>query len=220
MLTNALVVFRFWQDLVVLTVGQDEYRTLNTAQELLDDHAGRSVAEHTAEHLLELLLGLFEGRENQNALTGTQPVGLEYIRRLKGFKEGKSFFHMLTVECLIFSGRNVVTLHESLGEVLTAFEYGTFLRRTDNWNTGCAFIAEELIVDALYQGILRSYDHHVNEVVHDKVFQFVELVHSDRHVLSDLRGTCISRGNEQFLAFLALGDFPSKGVFTTATAQQ
>ena len=127
---------------------------------------------------------------------------------------------MLTVECLIFSGRNVVTLHESLGEVLTAFEYGTFLRRTDNWNTGCAFIAEELIVDALYQGILRSYDHHVNEVIHDKVFQFVELVHSDRHVLSDFRGTCITRGNEQLLALLALGDFPSKGVFTTATAQQ
>ena len=63
-LTYSLVVFSFWQYLVVLAIGEDEYLALDAAKELLDYDIGRGVAEHSAEHLPKLLLGLVEGWYN------------------------------------------------------------------------------------------------------------------------------------------------------------
>ena len=125
---------------------------------------------------------------------------------------------MLAIECLVFGGRNMVTLHESLGKILTAFEYGTLFRRTDNGDMTGALITAELIVDTFHQWVLRTNNHHVNQVVHDKVFQFVELIHADRHVLSNRGGSSVSRSNEQFLTFLALSNLPGQCVLTTTTA--
>ena len=51
MLTDALVVLSFGQNLIVLAVCQYEYRAFDAAQEFLNDHLTRSIAEHTAEHL-------------------------------------------------------------------------------------------------------------------------------------------------------------------------
>ena len=62
--TNALIVLRFGQNLIVLTVGQDEDTALDTTHELLDNHTAGGIAEHTAQHLLQFLLGFVEGGEN------------------------------------------------------------------------------------------------------------------------------------------------------------
>ena len=127
MLADALVILSLRQNLVVLAVSQYEYRAFNAAEEFLDDYACRSVAEHTAEHLLELLLGLFQGREDENALAGAQAVSLQYVRSLQSLQELQAFFYVLAVESLILSCRNVVALHKLLGEVLASFQYGTSL---------------------------------------------------------------------------------------------
>ena len=126
-LADALVVLSLRQNLVVLAIGQYEYGALDTAEEFLDNYACRSVAEHTAEHLLELLLSLFQGREDENALTGAQAVSLQYVWSLQSLQELQAFFYVLAVESLILSCRNVVALHKLLGEVLASFQHGTSL---------------------------------------------------------------------------------------------
>ena len=99
----------------------------DTAQEFLDYHAGRSIAKHTSEHLLELLLGLFESREDEYALACAQTVGLQYVRSLQGLQELQAFLYVLAVEGFVLGCRDVVALHKLLGEVLAAFQYGTSL---------------------------------------------------------------------------------------------
>ena len=126
-LADALVILRLRKNLVVLAVCQYEYRALNATEEFLDDYACRSVAEHTAEHLLELFLSLFQGREDKNALTGAQTISLQYIRSLQCLQEFQAFLYVLAVESLILGSRDVVALHELLGEVLAAFQYGASL---------------------------------------------------------------------------------------------
>ena len=88
MLADALVVLGLRQNLVVLAIRQYEYRTLDAAHKLLDDHLCRSVAEHTAQHLLQLLLSLVEGGQNQYALAGTKSVGFQHVGSFQCLKEG------------------------------------------------------------------------------------------------------------------------------------
>ena len=70
-LANALVVLGFGQNLVVVAVSQHEDRALDAAEELLDDHTARRIAEHAAQHLLQLLFSLLQRRQYQHTLTGT-----------------------------------------------------------------------------------------------------------------------------------------------------
>ena len=117
-LANSLVVLGLRQYFVVLAVGEHEDAALDATHKLLDDHATRSIAEHAAQHLLQLFLGFVEGRQYEYALAGTKAVGLEYIGGFKCFQEGQTFLYMLAVECLIAGSRDVVAHHEVLGKVL------------------------------------------------------------------------------------------------------
>ena len=126
-LTDTLVVFGFGQDLVVLAVGKYKYRALDAAEELLDDHTGRGVAEHTAEHLTELFLGLLKGRKDEDTLAGTESVSLQYVRSLQGLEKFQAVLDGGAVEGLVFGCRDVVALHELLGEILASLKHGTSL---------------------------------------------------------------------------------------------
>ena len=127
MLTNALVVLRLGQNLIVLSVGKYKDAALDTTHELFNDHTAGGVAKHAAEHLFKLLLGFFEGGEDEYALSCTEAVGLEHIRCFECFQEGQALLKMLAVEGLVACGGDVVALHECLGKVLGTFQYSSCL---------------------------------------------------------------------------------------------
>ena len=204
----ALVVLSLRQNLVVLAIGQDEYGALDAAQEFLNHHTRGSVAKHTAEHLLELLLGLFEGREDENALASAQAVSLQYVRSLQGLQKLQAFLYSSAVEGLILGCRDIVTLHELLGEVLAAFQYGTSLRWTNHWDVLGTFVSLEVIIDTLYQWVFRTNYHHVNTPLDSKVLESLEVVSLDVYVLANLLCAGVTWSDKKFLYFLALGDFP------------
>ena len=79
MFAYALIILSFGQDFVVLAVSQYEDATLDTAHELLDDHAAGGITKHTAQHLFQFLLGFVEGGEYEYALSGAQSVGLQHV---------------------------------------------------------------------------------------------------------------------------------------------
>ena len=126
-LTDALVVLCLRQNLIVLAVCEDEYRTLYTAEVFLNDHLCRCASEHSSEHLFQFFLGFVERRQYQHTLAGTQSVGLEYVWSLQGLEELQALFERVSVECPVSCSRDIVTLHESFGKVLAAFEHGTGL---------------------------------------------------------------------------------------------
>ena len=117
-LTYALVVFCLGQNLIVGTVGENEYRALDAAKIFLDDHTGRGIAKHTAKHFLEFLFSLVEGGKDENTLTGTKTVGLQYVGSLERLQEFQTLLKCCAIECLIFCRGDIMTLHKRLCEIL------------------------------------------------------------------------------------------------------
>ena len=185
-LADALVVLGFGQNLIVLTVGEHKHRALHAAEILLDDHAAGGIAKHAAEHLAQFALRLVERGQDENALAGAEAVGLQHVGCLQGFEEGDALLHVFAVEGLVAGCGNVVTLHESLSEILRTFEHGTSLRRANNGNMARALIAAEVVVDAAHQRILRTYHHHIDAIVGSKSLQRLKVVHADGHILAHL----------------------------------
>ena len=196
-LTDTLVVFGLGKYLIVFAICQDEDRALDAAEELLNDDLSGSVAEHSAEHLTELLLGLVERRHNQHAFTGCQSVGFQHVGRLESLQEADAFLYGGAVEGLISSGRDVVALHETFGEVLAALKNSTLLARSDHGDGSSAAVALESIIDTAHQRILRTDHNHVDGFVHGKVFQGIEIVDSDRYILSYVACSGVSRSDEE-----------------------
>ena len=117
-LANTLVVLGLGQNLIVFAISEYEHRALDTAHELLDHYATRSITEHTAQHLLQLFLGLVECRQNQHTLTSAQAVGLQHIGSLECLQELQSLFQVFAIKGLIAGCGDVVTLHKGLGKIL------------------------------------------------------------------------------------------------------
>ena len=82
MLTDTLVVLGLRENLIVGTISQHKDAALDTAHEFLDYHTAGGIAKHTTQHLLQLFLGLIEGRKNQHTLACTEAVSLQHIRCL------------------------------------------------------------------------------------------------------------------------------------------
>ena len=89
-----------------------------------------------------------------------------------------------------------MALHEALCKVLTAFEHGTRLRRTDNGNVACACVLPEIVVYSAHQWVFRTYHYHVDSVVCSKGFKLFELVYTYRNVLATSFCACVTRRNE------------------------
>ena len=87
-LANALVVLGFRQYLIVFAISQYKNAALDAAHKFLDDHTTAGIAKHAAQHLLQFLLGFFEGREDEYTLTSTETVSLQHIGGLECFQEG------------------------------------------------------------------------------------------------------------------------------------
>jgi hypothetical protein len=217
-LTDALVVLSFGQDLVVGAVGEHEYRALDARKKLLDDYLGRGVAEHTTQHLLKLFLGLLQRGKDEHALAGCQTVGLEHIGSLQGLQKAQTLLNGGAVEGGVGRRGDVVALHEGLGEILASLEHGTLTRGTDDGDGGGAHVVLEVVVDAVDQRILGAYDDHVDLMRKHEVLQPVEIVDADGHVLAHGRRTGIARSNVELVTFLTLSDLPCQCMLTPATS--
>ena len=115
---------------------------------------------------------------------------------------------MLTVEGLIAGCRDVVTLHETLSEILRALEHGTSLRRTYHRHVFGARVVLQVVVDTLYQRVFRTYHHHVDALLCHELLDGLEIIGLHGDVLAAVRGARVARGDIQFLTLVALSDFP------------
>jgi len=81
-LADTLVVLCDGQYAVTaIAVCEDEDRTFDAFEELLDDDSGRRCAEHAAKHLAQRCAGLVERVDDEHTLSGGKAVGLEDIGR-------------------------------------------------------------------------------------------------------------------------------------------
>ena len=146
----------------MVAVRQHKYGALDAAQELFDDHRCRSIAEHTAEHLFQLFLSLFQGRQDQYTFTGAKSVCFQHVGGFERFEECQSLVQCTGRYAPVAGCRYVVALHEFLGELFAAFQLGSFLRRADDGNLFQAGIVLETVVDTFYQWVFRPYYNHVD----------------------------------------------------------
>ena len=217
-LADALVILCLGQKLVVTPVGKDEHRALDAGEELLDDHTGRGVAEHSAEHLTQLALRFVEGGEDEHALAGTQSVGLQHIGRLQGLKEGEASVECRAVEGLVTCGGDAMALHERLGEVFAALQASATGRGAYHGDGSGAGVVGKRIVDAVDERVFGTHHHHVDGVVGGEVLQFCEVVDTDGHVLTHMACSGISGSDVEFLTTWTLGDFPCQRMFAPAAS--
>ena len=145
-LANALVVLRLGQNLIAVAIGQNKHTALDAVHKLLDDNTTARAAKHAAKHLFQLLLRLFQRRQNKNTLAGTQAIGLQNIRSLQRTQESLTLGHSLAGKCLVGRGGDTMPLHERFGKVFTAFQYGTLFTWAYDGNAfKLFFFLEEII---------------------------------------------------------------------------
>ena len=186
----------------MLTVGQYEDGALDAAHEFLDDDTAGGVAEHTAEHLLQFLLGFVQCRQDEHTLACAQAVGLQNVRGFQSIQKSQTLFLVLAVEGLVACGRDVVALHESLGKVLGAFEYGTGFRRAYDGDIRCALVLLQIVVDALHQRVFWADDHHIDAFLNNKLLDGFEVVGLHGHVFAAVAGAGVTWSDIQFLTLL------------------
>ena len=125
---------------------------------------------------------------------------------------------MLTIEGLVAGSGDIVTLHKTLGNVLRAFKHGTGLRGSDDGNALGAGIGLQFIIDTLYQGILRTYHHHVDGFLHTEGFDGLEVIRLHGDVLTTVARTGVAWCDIKFLTLLTLSYFPCEGMLTTSAS--
>ena len=216
MLTDALVVLGLRQDDIVLAVGKHEDAALYAAHELLDDHSAAGTSKHTAQHLLQFLLGLFQRGEDEYSLSGTQTIGFQDVRSLQCPEEGLAFGECLAGEGLVGSRGNMVALHEALGKVLAALQHGTLTGGTDDGNILQSLIGLEIIVDSLHQGVFGTYHDHVDALGEDKGLDAFEIIGLEGYVLTHTLGSGIAGSNKKAFYLGTLAYLPGKGMFAPA----
>ena len=117
-------------------------------------------------------------------------------------------------EGFVVGRRNIVTLHEGLGEVLGAFELRGGLRRAEDAQAGGA----ELVDDAGGERGFGTHDREGDVVALDEFDQLVDV--GDRKVFKTGRQgrAGIAGSHENFGHAIALSEAPGESVFTTAVA--
>ncbi|KWR55541.1 hypothetical protein AA415_01319 [Bacteroides stercoris] len=212
--SDTFIVFGYRQYLIVLTIAQDKYRALYPAEEFFDNHCCTGIAEHTAEHLLQLFPGFFQSRKNQHAFTGAQAIGFQHVGSGERFEKSKSFFECCSSHAFIAGGRDVMAQHEFLGKFFAAFQLRTFCRRTDDGNVPCSGIFFEEVENALYQRVFGTHYNHVNLMFKGKSLEGGEVRSFDGYIFAHCTCSRIAGSDIQFLYFGALCNFPSQSVFT------
>ena len=192
-----------------LAVGKGKQRALGAGQHLLDDHGVAGIAKGAAKALSHGLLGLLKFGRHDNTLARGKAVGLDDDRSALAADVGVGGFGIR--EGFVVGRRNVVTLHEGLGEVLGAFELRGGLRRAEDGGT-------ELVDDAGGERGFGTHDREGDVVALDEFDQLVDV--GDRKVFKTGRQgrAGIAGSHENFGHAIALSEAPGESVFTTAVA--
>ena len=111
-----------------------------------------------------------------------------------------------------------MALHESLGKVLGAFEYGTSFRRANDRDVFRTLVSLQIIVDAFYQWVFWPYDHHINLLFYAECLDSLKVIGFHIYVRATIACSGIARGNKKFLHAIALGNLPCESMLTSATA--
>ena len=181
--TQALVVLAGGERDDVLAVAQhDEARFLAFEELLDDDPRAAGVVLHAElvveQHPVDSFARLRQGHRHHHALAGGQSVGLDDDRCALLLDVGMRRFRV--GEGLVGCGRDLVPMHEGLGEGLGAFELRGRLRRAEDAQAALA----EQVDHAGGQRRLRA-DHRQHDLfLHDEVGQRPEV--GDRHVVQAL----------------------------------
>ena len=112
-----------------------------------------------------------------------------------------------------------MALHETLGEVLRAFEHGAGLRGANDGHAAELPVMPEVVVDAFHERILGTHHHHVDAFFGHKLRYGVEVVGLDVHVFAYGGGSGVAGGYKKFLGLGALRYFPGQCVFAASAAQ-
>ena len=95
-----------------------------------------------------------------------------------------------------------MTLHERLREVFRAFEHSTSFRRAYDGNVLGTLILLQVIVDALYQRVFGTDDHHLDAVLDDECLHSLKVIGLHGYVFTNVACPGITWGNIQFLTLL------------------
>ena len=129
-------------------------------QEVLDNDLGTGGAEAMVdEDVFECALGGVLVHGHGHALACRQTVGLDDNRGT--VLVYVVLRHLEIAEGLVLGGRDVVSVHELLGEVLGAFNLGGGLGRAERLDAG----GGEIVHDAFDQRDFRAYEHPVITIV-------------------------------------------------------
>ncbi len=118
----------------MFAVDQRENGGFFADEEIFDHHAASGVAERSAERILNSGFGLFNGFGNRYAFTGGEAVGLDDNRCAFPADVFAGFIGVS--ENRAGGGRNSGGLHNFLGELFAAFEFGGGFARTENTEAG------------------------------------------------------------------------------------
>ena len=112
-----------------------------------------------------------------------------------------------------------MTLHETLGKVLAALHLGCILGRA-YYGNGCeSLVCLKVVIDTVYQRILRAYNNHVNLLVQDKSLDGVKIVGLDGYVLTYVCGTGVARCDVKLVKLWALGNLPGQSMLTASASK-
>ena len=163
----------------VLAVDHDDETGFLAVEEILDHDAGAGIAELVAgQHVVDGGVRFSQRHGDDNAFAGSEAVGLD--------DDGCALLVDVGMCCgrleksLKTGSRNVVTSHETLGEILGGFELGGFLGRAENLQATVAenvhhagrqrcFGADHCQMDAVLCGKIGEC-HRIGDV---EVFQFL-----------------------------------------------
>ena len=135
-----------------------------TFQEVFDDDLGAGGAETMVdEDVFERTLSGVFVHGHGHALASGQTISLDDDRC--AMLVHVSLSHVQVAERLIFGGRNVVTVHELLGEILGTLDLGGGLGRAERLDSG----GGEVVHNAFDQRNLRAHEHPVVAIVLDEV---------------------------------------------------
>ena len=132
--------------------------------------------------VLEGSLGFLSGLGHDHTLAGCEAISLDDNTVVDGVEVLASGF--VVDEVLVAGGRNVVTLHEVLGEGLAALKLGGGRARTEDLDIGSIML--EVIGDASDKRSLRARDEEVERVVFRILDKSSEVVLGDTSAVDTL----------------------------------
>ena len=137
------------------------------------------------------------------------------------------------IERAVSGSRDAMTLHESLGKFLRAFQHCPCFRWTNHWYGAQCRIILEKVINTVDKRILRTNDHHIDAVFQHKTTDFLKVVDFYPYILGrskavlthfvvscDVACSGITRCHIQFLHLRTLAYLPCQCMFTTSTSQQ